>query len=228
MQLGSHHVRPKDFYFRVNWERLVKQEVFLKQADLGETYLDTLFNSATLTRFWPRASIQLGTQHKDNTTFWNGLLATLTELGYWQTTSASSKSQKTASSTSTDSSSIPPACHGSWTNCPDLRKTGTEEAFAHFLNTIALAVEKCTHSPISRSWTAKYSTSCVFGHNARRKPDLVLLDGRPTPKDKLISGNWRIARAVAELKSSSKNTSWKEIREQLAGEYLRSVGLCRN
>ena len=166
MQLGSHHVRPKDFYFCMNWEHLVKQEVFLKQADLGETYLDTLFNSATLTQFWPRASIQLGTQHKDNTTFWNSLLATLTELGYWQTTSASSKSQTTASSTSTDSSSIPPACHGSWTNCPDLRKTGTEEVFAHFLNTITLAVEKCTHSPISQSWTVKYSTSCMFGHNA--------------------------------------------------------------
>ena len=48
MQLGSHHVHPKDFYFGMNWEHLVKQEVFLKQADLGETYLDTLFYSTLL------------------------------------------------------------------------------------------------------------------------------------------------------------------------------------
>ena len=134
--------------------------------------------------------------------------------------SASLKPETSTSSLPINSSSTPPACHGSWTNCPDLRKTGTKEAFVNFLNTITLAVKKCTHSPISCSWTVKYSTSCVFRHNAWHKPDLVLLDGRPTPKDTLISGNWRVAMAVAELKSSSKNTSWKEIGEQLAGEYL--------
>ena len=57
MQLGSHHVWPRDFYFRVNWERLVKQEIFSKQSELGEGYLDTLFNPETLTRFLGKAKV---------------------------------------------------------------------------------------------------------------------------------------------------------------------------
>ena len=205
MQLGGHHVQPRDFYFRVNWECLVKQEIFSKQSDLGEGYLDTLFNPETLTQFLGKAKVQLGSTTSN---FWTDLLAALAREGHYSTPQTVSQPLQ-----------IPTALP-LWQNCPklDTWSDNTEKSFTEFLNKIVLGIEEVTHFPAIRSWTAKYSTSCVFGHNACHKPDLVLLDGWPTMKDTSSSANWRVARAVAELKSSSKTTAWKEIGEQLAGE----------
>jgi hypothetical protein len=51
MQLSSHHVQPHDFYFWVNWDCLVKQELFSKQIEAGEKFLDSLFNDDTFSDF---------------------------------------------------------------------------------------------------------------------------------------------------------------------------------
>ncbi|KAF9233551.1 hypothetical protein BU15DRAFT_66499 [Melanogaster broomeanus] len=218
MQPGSHQVHLKDFYLRVNWERLVTREIFRKQCKVDERYLDTLFNATTLTQFWPSAESTLRrltvvpTLSHANLTppspppdfdLWNALFNILKRKGHWVVPNSNRSS-----------------LNGGWKNCPklDTWTTEMEPSLANFLNNIAAAIAGSTQTPIVRSWTAKYSTSSVFGHTAQCKPDLVLLDGSPSQMVVPGRSNWGVVRAVAEVRPRSRNTTWKEISEQLAGE----------
>jgi len=107
-----------------------------------------------------------------------------------------------------------------WANChnlslwkPDDPQGELEEQMAHFLNQL---VEKCI--PLlgkiaePQWWTAEYSASSLLGHDARRKPDLVLLD------DTKI-GDWRCVHSFGEMKSSSKYAMKSEMFNQITGEF---------
>jgi hypothetical protein len=84
---------------------------------------------------------------------------------------------------------------------------------ASFLNRI---VDEClrllgnTETP--RRWTAEYSSSSLLGHDAKRKPDLVLLDNTRI-------GDWRCVRSFAEMKSSSKHAMKSEMFDQITSEF---------
>lgn len=82
---------------------------------------------------------------------------------------------------------------------------------ANFLNSI---VDECL--PLlgidkARRWTARYNASSLLGHDAKRKPDLVLLDD---PK----IGDWRCVRSFGEMKSSSSHPMKSDIFNQITSE----------
>ena len=84
---------------------------------------------------------------------------------------------------------------------------------ARFLNHL---VDQCRpllrNTEELRRWTAEYSASSLLGHDAKRKPDLVLLD------DTRI-GDWRCVCSIGEMKSSSTTNTKSEIFEQIIGEF---------
>ena len=66
-----------------------------------------------------------------------------------------------------------------------------------------------------RRWTAEYSTIHLFGHDAKRKPDLILLDN-------VAIADWRCVRSIGEMKSSSSEQTNANMFEQIAGESRRN------
>jgi hypothetical protein len=190
--------------------QLVTRQIFSKVLPTDETYIDALFNPATLTLFWPGAESSLRIlisklhpnqiPHSSPFDLWNALFNALKYKGLW--------------GPNKDTSTV----NGRWKDCPNLDTwtTESEASLAKFLNDMATSIAGSAQANVARRWTAKYSTSCVFGHNAPRKPDLVLLDGSPSQGSE--HGNWRVVRAVGEVKSNSSSTAEKEISERLAGE----------
>jgi len=87
---------------------------------------------------------------------------------------------------------------------------------ASFLNSI---VDECVAllggtkvvGVVPRRWTADYSTITLSGHDAKRKPDLVLLD------DERVA-DWRCVRSIGEMKSGATGTVKGDMFQQLAGE----------
>jgi hypothetical protein len=49
---------------------------------------------------------------------------------------------------------------------------------------------------VPRRWTAEYSTIPLSGHDAKRKPDLILLDD-------VRVADWRCVCSIGEMKASS-------------------------
>lgn len=84
---------------------------------------------------------------------------------------------------------------------------------ARFLNHL---VDQCRpllrNTEELRRWTAEYSAASLLGHDAKRKPDLVLLDD-------MRIGDWRCVCSIGEMKSSSTNKTKSEIFEQIIGEF---------
>lgn len=68
---------------------------------------------------------------------------------------------------------------------------------------------------VPRQWTADYSTTPLSGHDAKRKPDLILLDD-------VSVADWRCVRSIGEMKSSSTEQMNASMFEQLAGESWRN------
>lgn len=103
---------------------------------------------------------------------------------------------------------------GRWTDCPDLTQwhSNLEAQFCTFLNGVALSCGQAMSTGLpQRKWTAKYSTTVLAGHEARRKPDLALIDvGMPA--------DWRCVRSVGEMKSKRyTSTGFAEILNQNSG-----------
>jgi hypothetical protein len=114
----------------------------------------------------------------------------------------------------------PQFCWTPISKCPDLEagwEPDTEAKFAEFLNHLADTISTALSIPTLCRWTAKYSTTCIFG--TKRKPDLVLFDRSTSTEVDPALANWRVVRAVAEIKSSSKNTAMKETLDQLSDWY---------
>jgi hypothetical protein len=109
-----------------------------------------------------------------------------------------------------------------WTGCPDLTKwtEHSEREMASFLNSI---VDQCVLvlggtrvvGAVPRRWTAEYSTIPLSGHDAKRKPDLILLD------DARIA-DWRCVRSIGEMKASSTEQMNVNMFQQLASESWRN------
>ncbi|KAG1765278.1 hypothetical protein EV702DRAFT_1051080 [Suillus placidus] len=89
---------------------------------------------------------------------------------------------------------------GRWTGCPDLAQwhQTLEADFCVFFNDVAFGCgQAMAAGPLNRYWTAKYSTTVLSGHEAQRKPDLILIDQG-------TAADWRCcwAYAVFAVKSS--------------------------
>jgi hypothetical protein len=102
-----------------------------------------------------------------------------------------------------------------WCTCPDLTQqwhNNLEAEFCKFFNEVATACGRAMNAnPPLRAWTANYSTTVLTGHEARRKPDLALIDFH-TPAD------WRCVRSVGEMKSKRyTSTGFSEIWNQNSG-----------
>ena len=105
-----------------------------------------------------------------------------------------------------------------WTGFPDLTKwtDHSEQEMAGFLNSI---VNECVPllggtrvvGAVPRRWTANYSTIPLSGHDAKRKPDLILLDD-------VGVADWRCVRSIGEMKSGASNDAHAHMFQQLAGE----------
>lgn len=103
---------------------------------------------------------------------------------------------------------------GRWARCPDLTQwhQSLEGEFCIFFNDVALGCGQAMGAgPLSRYWTARYSTTVLTGHEAQRKPDLTLIDQG-------MAADWRCVRSVGEMKSKRyASVGFTEILNQISG-----------